>query len=93
MELSTILILLLAIHCFVAFIISLSVLNCPFRFSNEKLGLFLLTWLVPYVGPIISHYRLGKIGSVKGDGSFRGSSTLDIPPDNSGCGGSSGGGD
>ena len=92
MEFSTILILFLAAHGLVAFVVSISILSCPFRFDNEKLGLFLLTWLIPLIGAIFSHHRIGKLGSIKGDNSNSGTTSTDIPSTNRGCDGGTGGG-
>jgi len=92
MEFSTILILFFAAHGLVAFVVSISILSCPFRFGNEKLGLFLLTWLIPLIGAIFSHHRIGTLGSIKGDNSNNGTTSVDIPPSNGGCDSGAGGG-
>jgi len=94
MEFSTTLIWFLAIHGLVAFIVSISIVSCPFRFGNEKLGLLLLTWLLPFIGAIYSHHRIGFLGSASSGSNSGGGTAVDIPPSNSGgCdgGGSSGG--
>ena len=98
MEFSTIMIWLAAIHVVVAFFVSLSVLSCPFRFGAQKFGLFLLTWLVPFLGSIFVHQHLGTL-SIKDMNSPGGTTSVDIPPSSGNCeggggdGGSCGGGD
>ena len=92
MEFSTILILFLVAHGLVAFVVSISILSCPFRFGNEKLGLFLLTWLIPFIGAIFSHQRIGTLGSIKGDSPNNGTTSVDIPTSSGSCDGGSGGG-
>ena len=93
MEFSTIMIWLAAIHVVVAFIVSLSVLSCPFRFGAEKFGLFLLTWLVPFLGSIFVYQHIGTL-SIKDMNSATGTTSVDIPPSSGNCegGGGDGGG-
>ncbi|AQS37081.1 hypothetical protein Sps_01921 [Shewanella psychrophila] len=92
MEFSTAYIWFLASHVVLAFCISLLVLSCPFRFFGEKFGLFLLTWLVPFFGPIFVRYRLGELGSLTSHSSSDGScisNGVESSPNRSGTSGSS----
>lgn len=89
METSTIYLIMLAIHFLISFIVSISIVACPFRFGSEKFGLLLLTWFIPVIGAIVAHNKLGYIGSSSG-GSAGSSVAVDVPPSN--CSGSSDGG-
>jgi hypothetical protein len=90
MEFSTTISWLLGIHGLVVFFVSLSVLSCPFRFGTEKFGLFLLTWLVPFIGSIFVQHHFGTL-SIKNLGTSGGSTIVDIPPSSGNCDGGVGG--
>lgn len=85
MEFSTTIIWVLAIHCLAVFIVSISILSCSFRYGHEKLALFLLTWLIPFIGPIFSHHRIGYLGSIRGIGSSGDSTAFDTSSSSVGC--------
>ena len=90
MESSTIYLILLAIHFLISFVVSISIVTCPFRFGSEKCGLLLLTWFIPIIGAVVVRSRLGYLGSSLG-GSSGSSVAVDVPPSNS-SGSSDGGG-
>ncbi|MCF6440464.1 hypothetical protein L1077_13590 [Pseudoalteromonas luteoviolacea] len=91
METSAIHLIRLAIHLLISFVVSMSIVTCPFRFGSEKLGLLLLTWAVPIIGATLAHNRLGYIGSAS-KGVDNSTVTVDVPPNRCGGGSNSGGG-